>query len=124
METNIIQPNQEIQRADLDLLKGHTVLEFGASWCGYCQAARPLITSALAQYHYMRHIKIEDGKGQRLGRSYAVKLWPTLIFLKDGVEVCRLVRPNNIETITDALHQLTDAQTQTAANTADSKSLD
>jgi thioredoxin 1 len=54
----------------------------------------------------VRHIKIEDGKGQRLGRQYAIKLWPTLVFLKDGVELSRLIRPNNEQVISDALDRI------------------
>ncbi len=69
------------------------MLEFGAEWCGYCQAAQPFIAQALADYQGIRHIRIEDGKGKRLGRQFGVKLWPSLIFLKNGQEIARLVRP-------------------------------
>jgi thioredoxin 1 len=37
----------------------------------------------------VRHVKVEDGSGRRLGRSFGVKLWPTLVFLRDGREVAR-----------------------------------
>lgn len=84
--------NQEPTREEINALKDATLLEFGASWCGYCKAAQPTITSELANFPNIRHIKIEDGKGRRLGRSFQVKLWPTLIFMKDGVELKRLVR--------------------------------
>ncbi len=43
--------------------------------------------------------KLEDGPGRRLGRSFQVKLWPTFIFLKDGVEQGRVVRPMNVAEI-------------------------
>jgi len=48
---------------------------------------------------------VEDGPGRPLGRSYRVKLWPTLVFLQDGREVSRLVRPAGaaIEQALDAL---------------------
>jgi thioredoxin 1 len=51
----------------------------------------------------VRHIKIEDGPGRRLGRSFRIKLWPTLIFLNNGNEVARLVRPDNAAEISGAL---------------------
>ena len=104
MNQNINQ-NIQITRADLDQSNGPVMLEFGASWCGYCQAAQSLIATALHDSH-VQHIRIEDGKGQRLGRSYAVKLWPTLVFLKDGVEIRRLVRPQNAQVIADALKKI------------------
>ncbi|WP_018987172.1 thioredoxin family protein [Methylophilus methylotrophus] len=84
--------NAEPTREEVNALTGATVLEFGASWCGYCKAAQPTITSELANFPNIRHIKIEDGKGRRLGRTFQVKLWPTLILMKDGVELKRLVR--------------------------------
>jgi thioredoxin 1 len=42
-------------------------------------------------------VKVEDGPGRKLGRSFGVKLWPTLVFLKDGAIVRRLVRPGDAE---------------------------
>ena len=50
---------------------------------------------------------VEDGKGRRLGRSYRVKLWPTVIFLRDGVEVDRVVRPTGRPEIDEALARIT-----------------
>jgi len=35
-----------------------------------------------------------------------VKLWPTLVFLRDGVEQVRLVRPDAVELIDDALDRI------------------
>lgn len=99
---NIDQAN-EPSRADIDWSKGAMLVEFGATWCEYCQAVQPIIASALVNYPNMQHIKIEDGKGRSLGRSYSVKLWPTLIFLINGQEVQRLVRPTNSEAIVEAL---------------------
>ncbi len=80
-------------RAEVDVVGGAHLLEFGTDWCGHCRAAQPLIQSALAGHAALRHTKVEDGSGRALGRSFGVTRWPTLIFLRDGVEVARLVRP-------------------------------
>lgn len=93
-------------REQLDALTTPAVIEFGAGWCGHCQAAQPLIAAALAKYPQLVHYKIEDGPGRRLGRTYKVKLWPTLIFLDQGKEVGRLVRPSNQQEITQELQRL------------------
>jgi thioredoxin 1 len=93
-------------REEIDATRGPLLLEFGTPWCGHCQAAAPAIKAALGAYPSIQHVKVEDGPGRRLGRSFSVKLWPTLVGLKDGVEVTRLVRPTAAETIRLALAQL------------------
>ena len=96
----------EPSRAEIDAFEGATVVEFGASYCGYCRAAQPLIAAALANHPEVRHIRIEDGPGRCLGRSFRVKLWPTLIFLQEGKELARLVRPADVIVIVQALAQI------------------
>ncbi len=54
----------------------------------------------------LRHLKIEDGSGRRLGRSFHIKLWPTLVFLRDGQEVARLVRPTESDPIREAMRRI------------------
>jgi len=89
----------EPTRQEIDTSTQPTVIEFGAGWCGYCQAAQADITAALSKHPTVRHLKVEDGKGRPLGRSFKVKLWPTLVYLENGVEVGRVVRPNNVAEI-------------------------
>lgn len=90
-------------RGEVDALRGATVVEFGTHWCGHCTAAQPLIASAFVDHPDVRHLKVEDGPGRRLGRSYRIKLWPTLVFLRDGEEVARLVRPTDATSIEQAI---------------------
>jgi thioredoxin 1 len=54
----------------------------------------------------VKHLKVEDGPGRRLGRSFRVKLWPTLVFMRDGIEVARLVRPRDAAAIAEALREI------------------
>lgn len=98
---------QEPTRAEVDALAGDALLEFGTPWCGHCIAAQPLLETALAGHAGVRHLKVEDGRGQPLGRSFRIKLWPTLIFLRDGEEVARLVRPTHPDELEKAMEFLT-----------------
>lgn len=91
--------DQEPSLDSIEHMAGLTVLEFGAPWCGYCQAATPFIKSVLSEAHLLAHIKVFDGKGKRLGRAFQVKLWPSLILLNNGKEVARLVRPESAEQV-------------------------
>jgi thioredoxin 1 len=90
-------------RAEVDALPGATVLEFGTDWCGYCQGAQRHIAESLERATSLRHLKIEDGPGRPLGRSFKVKLWPTLVFLRDGVEVARVVRPTDASAVDEGV---------------------
>jgi thioredoxin 1 len=93
-------------REEIDSLEGPVLLQFGTDWCGHCQAAEGAVRDALSKHPQVRHLLIEDGKGRPLGRSFAVKLWPTLIFLLKGQEVGRLVRPTNSVEIEQELQHL------------------
>ncbi len=93
-------------RAEIEAMPGPTLLEFGTNWCGWCQGAQPHIAAALAGHSGLRHLKEEDGKGRPLGRAFGVKLWPTLVFLRDGQEVARVVRPADAEAVRQGLRSL------------------
>ena len=96
----------EPKREEVDAMPGPTLLEFGSPWCGHCRRAQPLIAEALSAHPNVRHVKVADASGKRLGRSFKVKLWPTLVFLRDGKEVAKLVRPGSTEEIKEALSQI------------------
>ena len=93
-------------RAEVEALPGLTLLEFGTHWCGYCSAAQPMLVEMLSTHPQWCHFKVEDGPGRPLGRSYHVKFWPTLVLLRDGQEIGRLVRPGQAADISAALNFL------------------
>ncbi len=97
-------------RDEVAALAGPVIVQFGTNWCGYCAAAEPHIAAALAGAPAVPVIKVEDGKGLPLGRSFGVKLWPTVVFLRDGVEVARVVRPTSRSAVEDALALLVGGQ--------------
>ena len=106
MTMNEVYAAIEPARDEIDRLEGPTMLEFGSPWCGYCRAAQPLLASAFADHPRVRHIKIADGSGRPLGRSFKVKLWPTLVFLSNDREIARLVRTGDASAIRRALAQI------------------
>jgi thioredoxin 1 len=93
------------ERSAVDAMPGTVMLDFGANWCGYCRAAEPLIDEAVAGSQGVRHLKVEDGPGRPLGRSFRIKLWPTVVVLNDGQEVARVVRPVSTDEVRVALAQ-------------------
>lgn len=104
------QSGPEPTRAEVDQLRGPVLLEFGAAWCGHCQALQPDLAEALAKLPQVRHIKVEDGKGKPLGRSFRVKLWPTLVVMRDGQVLAQVSRPS-LRELAQALSPLSDGET-------------
>jgi len=99
--------DEQPARAEVDATDGPLVLEFGNDWCGHCQAAQSIIAEAFAGHAGVAHLKLADAREKRLGRSFGVKLWPTLVFLRDGREIARSVRPRNVAEVADALARIT-----------------
>ena len=80
-------------REAVDAERGLLLLDFGTNWCGHCMAARAAVDAWAAAHPDVRHVRIEDGPGRPLGRSFRIKLWPSLLLLRDGIERARVVRP-------------------------------
>ena len=99
-------PTRAPGRTELEALEEPALIEFGTPWCGWCRSAQPSIAVALQDHPKVRHLKISDGPGRPLGRSFRVKLWPTLVFMKDGVEMSKLVRPQGSAPIAKALAEI------------------
>jgi thioredoxin 1 len=92
-----LDPDHAPTREQLNQRRGLVLVEFGTAWCGYCQAAASGVKSLLARYPAVEHVKVEDGPGRALGRSFRVKLWPNFVFMRDGAVVHQLARPSRAE---------------------------
>jgi thioredoxin len=97
MNGDYLQPDAAPTREEVDRMPGLVLLEFGTDWCGFCCAARPHVAALLRENAEVRHVKVEDGPGRKLGRSFGVRLWPNFVLLKDGVVVRQLARPGAAE---------------------------
>jgi thioredoxin 1 len=97
---------RQLDADELERRAGPLVLDFGTEWCGHCARARPLIEQAISEVPGIAHVRVEDGPGRPLGRRFRVKLWPTLVLLRDGKEIERLVRPADLQALRQALDRL------------------
>jgi thioredoxin 1 len=103
------EDDREPTRDEIDQTKGPLLLEFGASWCPHCHALAPKLARLLEDYPGIPHIKVEDGPGRLLGRSFRVKVWPNLVFLRDGQVIKQLARPEEAE-VKEALKSVVDRE--------------
>jgi thioredoxin 1 len=93
-ETEYRDESRAPSREELDSLAGPVLVEFGTAWCGHCRALARRLAERLEAHPEIRHIKVEDGPGRPLGRSFRVRMWPNLVFLRDGRLVRQLARPS------------------------------
>lgn len=94
MTAAYLEETETPTREEVDRMPGLVLLEFGTDWCGFCRAVQPHVQSLLGQKPGVRHVKVEDGPGRKLGRSFGVRLWPNFVLLKDGAVVRQLARPS------------------------------
>ena len=88
---------KEPARAGINAISGPLLVEFGAPWCPHCIEVQETLADLLGKHPEVRHIKVYDGKGKPLGRSFRVKLWPNLVFMRDGKVMKQMARPSEAE---------------------------
>ena len=67
------------------------VYDFYAEWCGPCKIMAPMLQEAVGKYSDVELLKIDADENREKAVEFGVGSVPTLIFLKDDVEVSRLV---------------------------------
>jgi len=103
-----LDPEHAPTREQLNQRKGLVLVEFGTAWCGHCNAAASAVKSLLARSPDVEHVKVEDGPGRPLGRSFRVnKLWPNFVLMRGGTVVHQLARPSRTE-LEEAFHGFAD----------------
>lgn len=71
---------------------GLVLLDFHASWCGPCKSLNPIIRELASDNEDTVTIgKIDVDSHGELARTYGVRGIPTVIFLKNGKEVDKVV---------------------------------
>lgn len=68
------------------------VVDFWATWCGPCQRIAPLVEQLAAEYEGRAVVgKYNVDEGETLSAEFGVRNIPTLIFVKDGKLLDRMV---------------------------------
>ncbi len=67
------------------------LIDFYADWCGPCRLLAPVIEEIAEEAEGFLVGKVNVDKAPRLAEAFSVMSIPTVIALKDGREVARLV---------------------------------
>jgi thioredoxin len=71
------------------------VKRFSAAWCGPCRALAPVMEGIKAEHSEVVFETIDVDVDHEQASKYAIRSVPTVVFVKDGVEVERLVGVNS-----------------------------
>lgn len=85
-----------------------TVLDFWAEWCGPCRMLGPIIDSlSMDKNNETVTIgKVNVDENNTSAAKYGVRSIPTVIFLKDGVVVDKMVGLNTKEALQEKIDSL------------------
>lgn len=78
---------KEVMQSDLPV-----VIDFWAPWCGPCQMMGPVFEELAKEYEGKANlVKLNTDDYPNLAQPFAIQGIPTLLILKDGKEVDRIV---------------------------------
>ncbi len=97
MSTLITKDNfeKEVKESTLPVL-----LRFTAPWCSPCRAIEPIVNTAEKEHgQFIKFCKVDCDESPGIANLFNVIGIPTIVFIKDGVEVKRVVGNNSSELI-------------------------
>jgi len=71
--------------------KGKAVVDFYADWCGPCQTMKPIFEKVSSELKGINFFKVNVDECAETSQLYGVRSIPTILFMKDGKEVERIL---------------------------------
>ena len=102
----LIHVNESDFREQVLENSGTVLVDFWANWCGPCRMLGPVLEQLAADRPDVTVAKVDVDEQQMLAIQYGVMSVPTVLFLKNGEEVGRLVGVQPAETYAQTLDKL------------------
>lgn len=67
------------------------VIDFWATWCGPCQMMAPVVEEIAAENEHLLVGKVDVDEEPALAQQFSIVSIPTLVVIKDGKEIKRIV---------------------------------
>lgn len=85
LEVNSSSFKKEVLESNLPVL-----IDFYASWCSPCKVLSPIVEKLASENDKIKVVKINVDKVIDISDQYKIYSLPTLVLVKDGVEIDRL----------------------------------
>jgi len=67
------------------------VVDFYADWCMPCKMLAPVFEEVSKEFEGVKFVKVDTEVSKGLAQDFSVMGFPTIMFIKDGKEVHRIV---------------------------------
>lgn len=85
--------------------KGVALIDFFAEWCGPCQMMSPVVDELAKDMDGKAIVgKVDVDKSPDIASKYGVMSIPTIVILKDGKEVNKMVGAQSKEALEEAIN--------------------
>jgi thioredoxin 1 len=82
------------------------VVDFYADWCGPCRMLSPVIEELSSEMKDVKFVKVDTDSESSIAGEYEVQGIPTIVFIKDGKEVERVVGFKDKDDLINILNKL------------------
>ena len=91
-------------------LKGNVVLKFYADWCGPCKVLKPVVDELKDENKEtnFQDIDVDTKEGKEVASTYGVRSLPTIVFVREGKEVSKLIGGQSKEIIQQHIDMLSE----------------
>lgn len=77
---------EEVLKADKKVL-----IDFYADWCGPCKMLAPIVEEVASEHEDLKVVRINVDNEESIAMNYQIMSIPTLVLIKDGKEVDRVI---------------------------------
>ena len=78
--------DEEVLKADKKVL-----VDFYAEWCGPCKMLAPIVEEVASENEDLKVVRINIDNEESIAMDYQIMSIPTLVLIKDGKEVDRVI---------------------------------
>ncbi|MCX7014392.1 MAG: thioredoxin [Candidatus Sumerlaeota bacterium] len=104
MAGNVLEVNEASFQTEVVKNAGTTLIDFWAPWCGPCRQVAPVVEGLAGEYAgKLKVVKVNVDDSPNVAANYGIQSIPTLLFVKNGQEVDRIIGAVMKQTIKDAI---------------------